>query len=634
MKNKRYAALVMAAILAASAAMPAMAEVVIDGDSSYSSGTTVDSVTASDREADAAVSVSEGDSVSVKGNVDANVTGGVGVSADNGKADIGGNVKAEDNNAIEADNKSEVSVAGNVEGDGGVRADDSKVSVGGNVSGKDMGIEAVDGATVDVEGNVTSKDNAGVEANKTDRATDATGATKVTVKGDVTSDDFIGVDASNDSIVEVGGNVSGKEAGVRAIGTTENPDAGKKEEIAKVTVGGNVSAEGTGVYAENADVIVGGNVKSTESTAVDAWDANVSVDGNAYGYSGIKNEDSDISIKGDVTSNGGTTVGIFGTEKTTTIIGGNVKAAGGEDVILDVSENKNADSELAIAGKIENEKNNAQIIVRIDDEGKVTNLPEIIIGEIENINKLDIMGTPDGTDPTKVSDDLKKEVLDNIKYIVSTNTESLNGNGTITVTKVGGGSLDKDKSGLYEVGKATETITIHVATKDGYEVSEIKAGKATASLVKNADGTYSVTIPAGGGVNIEALIKAIETKAVYTSSSDDDDTSSSNGTPSTWGSNGANWTFTKANGQKAKEEWQQISYNGTLYWYYFGADMNMSTGLFTDASGHQYYLNPTEGALKGTMATGWVEVDGKWMFFNDGSVADLPLGCYVEGMAR
>lgn len=527
MKNKRYAALVMAAILAASAAMPAMAEVVIDGDSSYSSGTTVDSVTASDREADAAVSVSEGDSVSVKGNVDANITGGVGVSADNGKADIGGNVKAEDNNAIEADNKSEVSVAGNVEGDGGVRADDSKVSVGGNVS-----------------------------------------------------------------------------------------------------------AEGTGVYAENADVIVGGNVKSTESTAVDAWDANVSVDGNAYGYSGIKNEDSDISIKGDVTSNGGTTVGIFGTEKTTTIIGGNVKAAGGEDVILDVSENKNADSELAIAGKIENEKNNAQITVRIDDEGKVTNLPEIIIGEIENINKLDIMGTPDGTDPTKVSDDLKKEVLDNIKYIVSTNTESLNGNGTITVTKVGGGSLDKDKSGLYEVGKATETITIHVATKDGYEVSEIKAGKATASLVKNADGTYSVTIPAGGGVNIEALIKAIETKAVYTSSSDDDDTSSSNGTPSTWGSNGANWTFTKANGQKAKEEWQQISYNGTLYWYYFGADMNMSTGLFTDASGHQYYLNPTEGALKGTMATGWVEVDGKWMFFNDGSVADLPLGCYVEGMAR
>lgn len=116
----------------------------------------------------------------------------------------------------------------------------------------------------------------------------------------------------------------------------------------------------------------------------------------------------------------------------------------------------------------------------------------------------------------------------------------MNGNGTITITKVGGGALDKDKSGTYTVGKATETITIHVDTKDGYEVSEVKAGKATASLVKNSDGTYSVTIPAGGGVNIEALLKAIETKAVYTNSDDRDDGSSSNGTPSTWSTSGAN----------------------------------------------------------------------------------------------
>ena len=54
---------------------------------SYSSGTTVDSVTASDREADATVSVSEGDSASVKGDVDASAIDGVGVSADNGKAE-------------------------------------------------------------------------------------------------------------------------------------------------------------------------------------------------------------------------------------------------------------------------------------------------------------------------------------------------------------------------------------------------------------------------------------------------------------------------------------------------------------------------------------------------------------------
>lgn len=54
MINKRCAALVMAAIMAASSAMPAMAEVSIDGNDGYESGTTVDSVTASDEEADAA----------------------------------------------------------------------------------------------------------------------------------------------------------------------------------------------------------------------------------------------------------------------------------------------------------------------------------------------------------------------------------------------------------------------------------------------------------------------------------------------------------------------------------------------------------------------------------------------------
>ena len=276
MKNKRYAALVMAAILAASAAMPTMAEVVIDGDDSYSSGTTVDSVTASNDEADAAVSVSDGDSVSVKGDVDASTTEGVGVSADNGKADIGGNVRTEENNAIEAENKSDVSVAGNVEGDRGIWADGSKVSVGGNVSGKDNpGIDAMDGAIVDVGGNVTSKENTGIEAGKTISATDKTGSTKVTVKGDVISDDFIGIDASNDSIVEVGGNVSGKEAGVLATGKPENPDTGKKEQITKVAVGGNVSAEGGGIAADYADIVVGGDVTSTDSTAISAGDSDV-----------------------------------------------------------------------------------------------------------------------------------------------------------------------------------------------------------------------------------------------------------------------------------------------------------------------------------------------------------------------
>ena len=573
MINKRCAALVMAAIMAASSAMPAMAEVSIDGNDGYESGTTVDSVTASDEEADAAVSVSDGDSVSVKGDVDASKTEGVGVAADNGKVEVGGDVKAVDNDAIEAENKSEVNVKGNVEGDRGVWADDSKVTIGGNVSSNDNpGIDAMDGANVTVGGNVTSKNNTGVSAIKTIEATDDTPATTVTVKGDVTSDGLYGIDASDGSVVKVDGNVTGTEEGIHA-------------DDAQITVGGDVKADGDGIFADDSEIVVGGNVASKNGVGVSVGTSNVTIEGNVSGKYGIINDESTITIKGDVTSKGGTTIEIWGSDKTSTIIEGNVKSGVTDSgITINVSYNKNKDSELAIAGKIENGSQHAQLEVGFDENGKVTDLPEIVVGEIEDINKVDVIDYGTGE---KLSDAAKKEVIDNIKYIVSTNTEGMNGNGTITITKVGGGALDKDKSGTYTVGKATETITIHVDTKEGYEVAEVKAGKATASLVKNSDGTYSVTIPAGGGVNIEALLKAIETKAVYNYSDDSDDSSSSNGTPSTWSTNGNNWTYTKANGQKAKDEWQQISYNGQLYWYYFGADMNMSTGLFTDAKGHQ-----------------------------------------------
>ena len=644
MINKRCAALVMAAIMAASSAMPAMADAFESGSEVTSEATennsssdgiegTGDASTTVEGNVEAkdnpGVSVSDNASVSVKGDVSSENGDGVSASG-NGSASVSGDVSSVNGDGVYAEGGS-VTVGGNVSSaeERGVYAEGgSSVTVDKNVSGNGEGVTAVEGATVSVGGNVSaSSDSAnGISAE------DAT----VTVKGDVVSNDT-GIsagagtyDEDYKTTVDVKGNVTAEGNGIMASGNTT------------VTVGGDVTSKDGeyGIEGDNgADIVVSGNITASgdDSTGIELDSgSSATVAGNVKGDNGAFVIDSKLHIKGDVISKSGVTVGVYGTDKTTCIIEGDVNSD--DNIIFDVSlgngdRENNKDNELAIAGTVKNGEKTATIYVDVDpsNKDKVKNSAEIVIGEIEDINKIDVVDY--GTDE-KLSDAAKKEVLDNIKYIVSTNTDSLNGNGTITVTKVGGGSLDKDKSGLYEVGKATETITIHVATKDGYEVSEIKAGKATASLVKNADGTYSVTIPAGGGVNIEALIKAIETKAVYTSSSDDDDSSSSNGTPSTWGSNGTNWTFTKANGQKAKDEWQQISYNGTLYWYYFGADMNMSTGLFTDAKGHQYYLNPAEGALKGTMATGWVEINGKWIFFNDGSVADLPLGCFVEGMTR
>lgn len=630
MINKRCAALVMAAIMAASSAMPTMAEVWVDGNE-VASGSTVGTVTTENEDSYAGVEVDDGSSVTINGDVNAkeNTGAGVAVFGEGSSASVSGNVSSVNEDGVHVESGS-VTVGGNVssENGDGVYAEGGSVTVDKNVSGNEEGVSAVDGATVSVGGNV----NASSDTATGIYAEDAT----VTVKGDVTSNDtgiLAGAGAYDEdykTTVDVKGNVTAEGSGIFASGNTT------------VTVGGNVTSKDGdyGIEGDNGvNIIVGGNITANgdDSTGIDLADgSSATVNGSVKGNDGAFVTDSKLHVKGDVISKSGVTVGVYGTDKTTCIIEGDVNSDG--NIILDVSlgngdEENNKDNELAIAGTVKNGEKRATIYVDVDpaNRDKVKNSAEIVIGEIEDINKIDVVDY--GTDE-KLSDAAKKEFIDNIKYIVSTNTEGMNGNGTITITKVGGGALDKDKSGTYTVGKATETITIHVDTKDGYEVSEVKAGKATASLVKNSDGTYSVTIPAGGGVNIEALLKAIETKAVYTNSDDRDDGSSSNGTPSTWSTSGANWTYTKANGQKAKDEWQQISYNGQQYWYYFGADMNMSTGLFTDAKGHQYYLNPAEGALKGTMATGWVEVNGKWMFFNDGSVADLPLGCFVEGMIK
>ena len=88
-----------------------------------------------------------------------------------------------------------------------------------------------------------------------------------------------------------------------------------------------------------------------------------------------------------------------------------------------VARENNKDNELAIAGTVKNGEKTATIYVDVDpsNKDKVKNSAEIVIGEIEDINKIDVVDY--GTDE-KLSDAAKKEVLDNIKYIVRLNGET------------------------------------------------------------------------------------------------------------------------------------------------------------------------------------------------------------------
>lgn len=417
---------------------------------------------------------------------------------------------------------------------------------------------------------------------------------------------------SDGSSIEIGGNLSSKSTGIIADNTT-------------VTVKGNITSRDTGIVADKGDVKIGGNVTAgSESVGIDASNAsNIIVNGDVTGGDGIYSDGSNVTVKGNVTAKDGIGVCITGTDKTTMVVNGNLTS---KDVAIDVADNENANSELVIAGKVSGE-NGTIINVSVDDTtGKVNTLPEIVVGEITDFDKIVVN---DYYTDKEVPADVKKEVLDSIKYIVGTNDASMDGKGTISISKVNGAALDKDGLGLFDVAKAFETITVHIDVQSGYEVSEVRAGKA--SLTRNADGTYSVTVPAGGGVNIEALVRAIENGTYVSSDSDGSDfTVYANKATSVWNFDGVNWTYTKPDGSKATNEWLQLEYGGQTNWYYFDADSNMKTGWFQDISANLYYLNPVSDGFKGAMKKGDVEINGNKYFFNDGTVVELPEGALVN----
>ena len=78
-------------------------------------------------------------------------------------------------------------------------------------------------------------------------------------------------------------------------------------------------------------------------------------------------------------------------------------------------------------------------------------------------------------------------------------------------------------------------------------------------------------------------------------------TSSSRDTGSSAGSRSrenGKWRYKNPNGTYAANEWKQLSYNGAMEWYYFGADGTMMTGWLV-LNGKTYYLNLESDGTQG-----------------------------------
>lgn len=142
--------------------------------------------------------------------------------------------------------------------------------------------------------------------------------------------------------------------------------------------------------------------------------------------------------------------------------------------------------------------------------------------------------------------------------------------------------------------KAHNTVGEHTISAEFRETGS--------GLLKRATQKYRVVEARGNSGN-----------SVYTGSSSRDRGSHSS---NAWSQEGGKWRYRNPNGTYVTNEWRQLSYNGSMGWYYFGADGYMVTGwLRLDEK--TYYMNPESDGTQGMMCTGWKFIDGIWYFFDE-----------------
>lgn len=418
-----------------------------------------------------AVKTSDNAKVNLKGNVSVNGSGTTGVeSTGNSSANVSGGITAEGQGplGVSSEKGSSVTV------DGTVKAAGSR-AVGINSKGE------VTAGGVLVEG----ADSTGVLANNDGRITINNDVKVVERDRGTHSVPVSGVETESNGQVTVKGNVE-----VEGIGSI-----GIKAAQGEVTVNGNVKASGTksnsgdetvGISASSSEVNVKGDVtsdgKGIHIFKSSSWkDSKVTVDGSVTGSSGVViNNGSDVTVGGAVTATDGTGLDITLNQLTgqgkINLGTLNVKKEGETAILLDVSKVSINDNEG---------------LIRL-----IQAMPEVNLFEI-NVKKGDYFGINDGTkeDTIKGTGISKKEAADKIlKQKVNYHLRAENtSNGTISL----------------EHTKATEgtTVKFYVKAVDGYQVKGVSAGKAT--VIDNGDGSYSIIVPRGGGVNISAIIEAI-----------------------------------------------------------------------------------------------------------------------------
>ena len=342
-----------------------------------------------------------------------------------------------------------------------------------DVSGGDEGVGAVgEDTVVNVTGDVTGQAMAGA-------GSECYGGSAVAVDDGVVNITGNVGDGENDSIGvhAVGGevNVNGYVSGVE--------DAIFAEDHATVNVEGNVTGS---VVAEDSTVQITGNLQGT--TRDEAGDEAGDPDAGGFAYPVISDFNSNIVVDGNVSS--GTTA-IETRGGSTIVITGTLTSGGSKPTIV-------FDHSMEVVTPADPTDPNSFPTpepVNNPDATASTILVHEIKGDLQNLVKSGY--TNSDFDFIEDTDDtLKNSQLNNIFYIIKKAADS--------VANILGLSGTQTKEG-YDVAKAGTALTVTV--KEGYGLT---AG--TIEVTKNADGTYTLIVPQGGGVTLtgEQIQEAVQ----------------------------------------------------------------------------------------------------------------------------
>ncbi len=315
----------------------------------------------------------------------------------------------------------------------------------------------------------------------------AYGDSTVHVKGDVTAtgENSVGIDGETGTI-KVGGDVSGIEA-VVARGEAD------------VTVGGSVSGTLSGIVAVgNASVSVKGDAETKVGPGVFAQEnATVTVDGNVTGgtFYGVPEDYEDVYPA--IIAGTGATVIVKGTVSTAEGNGSAVAIRcwdiGNQKGTLVIDKAKAGGEASAIFVDAE---------VGASQDDILNSLPDIVVGELDAKNEDFIWNSYDSElyenyPENETIGELNEKIYATIRYMIRWNNSE-------------GGSFSVDgtsKYGEYDVAQENQELGITIQIAEGYELESISGGKA--QVLQRPDGTWSVIVPRGGGVNLSAVLKRI-----------------------------------------------------------------------------------------------------------------------------